>query len=188
MDNQVIKYVTCKGTQVGVIIDEADEAWFDQYIWTGSDNGFGIIYIHRRTRKSEGGKSRKVYLHRALTGAAEGELVDHVNRNPLDNRRSNLRIASRTVNNINRGKNKSWKGKPTSSAYKVVSWNKKIKMWQAYICRDRKITHLGYFTEEKDAAKAYDTAAFDLYGDCAYLNFTRLINHLGQLSCSVPAN
>ena len=174
MSEQVSKYVTYKGDQVEVIIDKEVEIWFDQYTWTGSDNGFGIIYIHRKTRKCEVEKPKKIYLHRALIDPAEGELVDHINRNPLDNRRSNLRIASRTVNNINRGKNKTWRGKPTSSRYKGVSWNKKVEMWQSYISLDRKITHLGYFTEEKDAARAYDEMAFSLYGDCAYLNFPPL--------------
>jgi HNH endonuclease/AP2 domain len=174
MRYQVSKYVTYKSAKVGVVLDREDEAWFDRYTWTAGDNGCGTIYVHRKTKKSEGGKSKRVYLHRALTGAAKGEVVDHINRNPLDNRRSNLRIASSSVNNINRGKNKTWRGKPTSSRYKGVSWNKKVEMWQSYICRDYKIIYLGYFTDEKDAARAYDEMAFELYGDCAYLNFPRL--------------
>jgi hypothetical protein len=132
MNDQVIKYITCKGTKAGVTIDKKDEAWFDQYTWTGSDNGCGIIYIHRKTRKHEGGNPRKVYLHRALLNPGPDELVDHINRNSLDNRRSNLRIASRTVNNINRGKNKTWRGRPTSSIYRGVSWNNKIEKWQGF--------------------------------------------------------
>ncbi len=172
MSDQVIRYVTCKGAKAEVTIDKQDATFFDQYTWTGSDNGNGIVYIHRRTRKSEG-KPRKIYLHRVLAGAVEGEIVDHINRNPLDNRKSNLRIASPTINNINRGKNKTWKGRPTSSVYKGVSWNQKMKMWQAYIwCNKR--THLGYFSEEGDAAGAYDIRAFELHGEYAYLNFPRL--------------
>ncbi len=173
MKNQVIRYVTCKGAKERVILDREDMPFFDRHTWTGSDNGNGIIYVHRKTRKSEGGKPRKIYLHRALMGALKGEFVDHINRNPLDNRKSNLRIASHTINNINRGKNKTWKGRPTSSTYKGVSWNQKMKMWQAYIwCNKR--THLGYFTEENDAARAYDAKVYELHGEYAYLNFPRL--------------
>ncbi len=173
MNDYVVRYVTCKGAKVGVIIDREVASLFDQYTWTASDNGNGIIYVHRKTKKGEGGKPKKIYLHRVLAGAVEGEIVDHINRNPLDNRRSNLRITSRTINNINRGKNKTWKGRPTSSVYRGVSWNKKMKMWQAYICCNSKRKHLGYFTEEKDAARAYDVRAYELHGEYAYLNFPR---------------
>ncbi len=175
MNDYVIRYVTCKGAKVGIIIDKQDAAFFDQYTWTGSDNGNGILYVHRRTKKSEGDKPRKVYLHRALMGAKKKEeTVDHINRDPFDNRKSNLRITSRTINNINRGKNKTWKGRPTSSVYRGVSWNKKMKTWQAYICCNSKRKHLGYFTEEKDAARAYDAKAYELHGEYAYQNFPRL--------------
>ncbi len=172
MSDRVIKYVTCKGEKIPTIIDEVDASFFKD-TWTGSDNGNGIIYVHRKTKKGEGGKPRKIYLHRALTGATEDEFVDHINRNPLDNRRSNLRIVSRSINNINRGKNKTWKGRPTSSAYRGVSWNKKMKMWQAYVWCNKSM-HLGYFTEEDDAARAYDVRVYELRGEYAYLNFPRL--------------
>jgi hypothetical protein len=174
MKDQVIRYVTCKGAKEGVILDKEDAIRIDQHTWTGSDNGNGITYVHRKTKKGEGGKPRKIYLHRVLAGAVEGEYVDHINRNPLDNRKSNLRIASRTINNINRGKNKTWKGRPTSSVYKGVSWNQKMKMWQAYICCNSKRKHLGYFTEERGAALAYDIRAYELHGEYAYQNFPRL--------------
>lgn len=170
MSDSVIRYVSCKGAKVEIIIDKQDAAFFDRYTWTGSDNGNGIIYLHRKTRKSEGDNPGTVYLHRALTGAVKNEIVDHINRDPMDNRKSNLRIVSRTINSINRGKNKTWKGRLTSSVYKGVSWNKKMKMWQSYVCSK----HLGYFTEEDDAARAYDVRAYELHGAYAYLNFPRL--------------
>ena len=174
MNSWTTKFVTYKGKKLGVIIDKAIEPWFDQYTWSASDNGCGTIYVYRRTRKYEGKKSRKIYLHRALLKAGPGEIVDHINRNSLDNRRANLRMASSQVNNINRGKNKTWKGRPTTSKYKGVSWDRKREMWNSYIrCNDKK-KHLGYFTVEKDAARAYDAMAYELYGDYAYLNFPRL--------------
>ncbi len=173
MNNLVIKYVTCKGEKIPTIIDKEYEFLFKD-TWTGSDNGNGIIYVHRKTKKGEGGKPKKIYLHRVLAGAVEGEIVDHINRNPLDNRRSNLRITSRTINNINRGKNKTWKGRPTSSAYRGVSWNKEMKMWQASFWFDSKQRHLGYFAEEEDAARAYDVRAYEVHGEYAYQNFPGL--------------
>lgn len=174
MNDSAIKSVTYKGKKIEVIIDKKDEFLFDQYTWTASDNGCGTVYVHRRTRKHEGGRPRKVYLHRVLTKAGSGQIVDHINRNSLDNRKSNLRIASSSINNINRGKNKSWRGKPTSSKYKGVSWSNKGEKWHSYIWCDDERVHLGYFTEERDAARAYDAMAHELYGEYAYLNFPRL--------------
>lgn len=171
MNDDIIRLVTYKGRKIEVKIDKADQELFDQHIWTASDSGCGTVYVHRRTRKHEGGRPRKVYLHRALTQAGPNEMVDHINRDPLDNRRSNLRIASSVVNNINRGKNRTWKGKPTSSKYKGVSWDNKREKWHSYIWFENQRKHLGYFDEEKDAARAYDAKAFELHGAYAYLNF-----------------
>ncbi len=174
MNNHAIRFVTYKGKKTEVIIDQEDRSWFDQYTWTASDNGCGTVYVHRRTRKHEGGKPRKIYLHRALIRAGSGQIVDHINRNSLDNRKANLRIASSAVNNINRGKNRTWRGRPTSSGYKGVSWSNKRKKWHSYIWFDNKRMHLGYFTEDKDAARAYDAMVYELHGEYAYLNFPRL--------------
>lgn len=174
MNSYANRLVTYKGKKIEVTIDQEDCSWFDQYTWTASENGCGTVYVHRRTRKREGGKPRKVYLHRALTRAGSGQIVDHINRNSLDNRKANLRIASSAVNNINRGKNKTWRGKATSSKYKGVSWDNKRKKWHSYIWRDYKKMPLGYFIEERDAARAYDTIAYELHGEYAYLNFPRL--------------
>ena len=171
MENCMSKYVTYKGKKIEIFIGKEDQAWFDQYKWSASDNGCGTVYVHRNTRRHEGGKTRKIYLHRALLNPAPGEIVDHINRNPLDNRKVNLRIASSTESNRNRGKNNTWKGKPTSSKYKGVSWDSRRMKWCSYIWSENRSTHIGYFTEEKNAARAYDAMAYALYGAYAYLNF-----------------
>lgn len=173
MEDYVIRYVTCKGAEVGVTIDKEDASLFDRYTWTGSDNGNGILYVHRRTRKSEGGKPRKIYLHTFLANPPTGKVVDHINGDTLDNQRSNLRAVTRGQNNMNRGANRTHRGKSTTSLYKGVSWDKRRNRWVSSIGHNYKRIYLGCFDLAEDAARAYDAKAKELYGEYAYQNFPR---------------
>lgn len=74
-------------------------------------------------------------------------VVDHINNNPLDNRAENLQIITNREN--------SSKEKKGSSKYPGVYWNKEKKKWRSVIRINRKLKHLGYFTKEEDASKAY---------------------------------
>lgn len=74
-------------------------------------------------------------------------VVDHINNNPLDNRAENLQIITNREN--------SSKEKKGSSKYTGVYWNKEKKKWRSVIRINRKSKHLGYFTKEEDASKAY---------------------------------
>jgi len=91
--------------------------------------------------------------------------IDHINGDGLDNRRSNLRFVTATQNQAN-----SLKRKIGKSKYKGVSFKKDKKKWVAYICPGGKYIHLGYFTEEKEAARAYNKAARKEYGEYCNLN------------------
>lgn len=100
-------------------------------------------------------------MHNLLTGWA---LVDHVNGDGLDNRRVNLRPATRSQNQGNRRKFLS-----TASQYKgVTPWAKDKARWIA-VCRRKKV--LGVFNSEAEAALAYDAAARQEFGEYAALNF-----------------
>lgn len=111
-------------------------------------------------------KNGKIELmHRVILDAKEGEVVDHINRDRLDNRRGNIRIADYTINAINRPPQPQ-----NTSGYKGVSWDKEKQKWHAYINKDRKRFHLGYFSDKESAAEAYNVAAMELYGDNCYLN------------------
>lgn len=103
---------------------------------------------------------RSIYMHREILQPGTS-LVDHVNGDGLDNRRTNLRACSRAENNRHR---RSAEG--SSSRFVGVVWNRRLRKWTAQI-RGR---HLGVFKVEEEAARAYDAAARRAYGDFASVN------------------
>ena len=82
----------------------------------------------------------------------------------------NLRIVNQSQNGMNRKLNKTYNNKLTTSKYKGVTWHKKTNKWQSQIVINGKVKHLGIFTNEIDAAKTYNKAAIELYGEYANLN------------------
>lgn len=113
--------------------------------------------------------NRTIQLHRTIGDrmGIVGE-VDHINRNPLDNRRSNLRQASRRDNARNRGV-----ARCAASGYKGVSWNRGMGRWQASIKDGPRNRHLGYYSSALSAAIAYDIAAIKSFGEFAATNYPR---------------
>ena len=85
----------------------------------------------------------------------------------LNNQKANLRICTRSQNKMN---GKSYKN--SSSKYKGIWWVKKNKKWRVRIRLNNKTIHLGYFKDETEAAKAYDSKAKELFGEFARLNFS----------------
>ena len=92
--------------------------------------------------------------------------VDHKDRNSLNNHFSNLRWCTRKENDQNRSKRKN-----TSSVYKGVCFDKKANKWRAQIRHNGHQIHLGYFSDESDAGRAYDRKAKELFKEFAHLNF-----------------
>lgn len=107
---------------------------------------------------------RTVRLHRELLKAPLGELVDHINGNPLDNRRENLRLTDATGNSRNkRVQRRSYTG------FKGVH-SHKLGQWRATIVADGKKHDLGVFKSPVEAALAYDAAAIEMHGPFAKTN------------------
>ena len=99
------------------------------------------------------------------------KFLDHIDGNPSNNDINNLREATSRENNRNAKKRKSVNGKPTSSKYKGVYWDKRDKKWRVQIMSNGKRKSLGYFDSEIESAKTYDRAALEVHGEFAKLNF-----------------
>ena len=116
---------------------------------------------------SENGRRKSYRMHREVAHTPEGLECDHINGNSLDNRKANLRSATRQQNCWN-----SRKRRPKSlSKYKGVSYNIKGRPWKAQLIVDGKRIYLGCFDDQKQAAREYDKAARKYHGDFAALNF-----------------
>lgn len=109
-------------------------------------------------------KRKRVAMHRLILSASDGDVVDHINGDGLDNRRSNLRIVTIQQNAFNQ------KHHGGSSRHKGVSYRADSGTWRAYITKDGKRRYLGTFASEEDAARAYNNEAERLFGEHAKLN------------------
>lgn len=147
------------------IVDDEDYALLSKYKWTYNPSGTGYAYT---TKRQNGNKIQHILMHRFLMKPEKGKIVDHKNGNGLDNRRENLRVCSQTENHRNQ-RPQVKEGK--YSKYKGVSWDKHRRKWITYITLPyRKFKCLGRYENEVDAAKAYNKAAINFFGEFARLN------------------
>ena len=150
----------------GAIVDDEDFEELSKHRWYCDSRGYAVRKLAR-----DGGRQKALYVHIAILGNTEGLEIDHINGNPLDNRRENLRHVTHQQNIHNR------KPVGASSQYKGVCWYKRDCRWLARIVLDGKRTHLGYYKLEMDAARAYNEAARVMFGEYARLNVMPIFNN-----------
>ena len=145
------------------LVDAADFERLSSYTWRLSKlTRRSTQYVVRDVRV--GKTTVKFLLHRDVLGVAKGIQVDHINRDGLDNRRSNLRAATGHQNQGNRAVRFD-----SATQYKGVTWDADRARWKAVI-RGRRI---GRFASKEDAARAYNDAALKEFGEFALLNVIR---------------
>ncbi|MCX5632221.1 MAG: AP2 domain-containing protein [Phycisphaerae bacterium] len=145
------------------IVDPENFDYLNQFKWQATKGKY-TFYACRMITVN--GRPRHCSMHRVIMDAPDGMVVDHKNRDGLDNRKANLRIATLAQNNYN-----SLKGFfEGSSKYRGVSFDKKTNKWRATIYFENKRIHLGMFETEKEAAEAYDRAAGKYHGEFALRN------------------
>lgn len=149
-----------------VLVDDDDYETLMQFKWVYKKPG------HRRTAYAVRGKivgyeAGKKYttiaMHRVIMRSPIGYEIDHINGNGLDNRKENLRIATRAQNQQNRNILRH-----NTSGYKGVS--KDRETWRAQIRVNNTIMRLGRFRDKISAAIAYNEAAKKYHGEFARLN------------------
>lgn len=136
-------------------VDAADFEWLSQ--WTWSMRGGYAVRMQKRT---------PVYMHRAIMKPPKGMIVDHKNRNKLDNTRDNLRNATHRQNAGNRSKKRG-----TYSRFAGVGYNKEYGKCFAQVYYNGERFFLGYHGDESEAARAHDYKAVELLGEFARVNF-----------------
>lgn len=144
--------------------------------WNGELNSSSrkdklVGYLNSQKYRIIGSAKHNIKAHQLRWFMEYGILpkeIDHIDRNPDNNRIENLRQATRSQNTINIPPS----GKGTSK-YKGVSKNPKDGFFYARSHKNKKDKHIGIFKCEKDAAKAYDDYVIKEYGEFAYLNFPR---------------
>ena len=140
------------------IVDAEDAAFVAQHKWRGS--GKGNNYPAGRVH------GKDVKLHRVLAGVTDPcVMVDHRDRNPLNARRSNLRIATSRQNAVNHSH------KPGASGLNGV--RQRGKTWTAFCHLNNKQFHCGTYSTAKDAATARDAVMRAIHGDFAATNERR---------------
>lgn len=133
-----------------------------QALWAERSKTFYAVHNSWNMVKQ---KHELFIMHRVILNAPEGIEVDHRDKNGLNNLISNIRLATTSQNQCNRGK-----ASNNKSGFKGVSWEKKARKWRAEIAINGKNFSLGNFNRKSHAILAYNEAALRLHGEFAYQN------------------
>jgi hypothetical protein len=141
------------------IVDDEDFDLMSRYVWqaAASGSGSGLVYAVTKLR-----------MHRLVVNAPPGFMVDHINGDSLDNRKSNLRICTNAENQQNTP------GRGGSSRYKGVSFNTKRQKWYGTFLYNGEYFYCGAFDNEEDCARAVDKKRREVCGNFASLNLWHL--------------
>jgi hypothetical protein len=126
-----------------------------QYKWMINYHGYAVGRVNGIMKQ----------MHRVILNAPKDMIIDHINRNTLDNRKNNLRICNKSQNAMN-----SKIPSDNTSGAKGVYWNKRYSKWEVRICLKGHNKFLGYFEDKQDAIEARRKAELKYFGEYSALN------------------
>ena len=147
------------------IVDDEDYEKLNQFKWYHHTSGYAV-----RSSSRIGGKQRGIKMHRQINNTPYGFDTDRINRNKLDNRRSNLRTCTRSQNKMNMPAQNNNK-----LGVKGVCRSKRANTFTAQISIEGQIKYLGSYKTIKEAAIVYNKEAIKLFGKFALLNNISII-------------
>ncbi len=154
-----MKEIISSNSKISILVDDEDYEWLNNFgCWWTCKKGYAQL------RKN----TKIIYMHRLIILKYHKEItniIDHINRNPLDNRKCNLRFATKAENSYNRDNYMS-----ATSIFKGVTFRKCDKLWEAKIRHNGSYYYLGRHKTERNAAIAYNIKAKELFGEFAKLN------------------
>lgn len=160
------------------IVDATDYEWLSKrrcYAVEKSGRWYAAV-VQYRGKHLQHQPTQSIGMHRLILNAPPGFQVDHINGDGLDNRRSNLRLATYSQNQANRHT----RIFTNTSGYRGVSFKKQDRRWRAQITVEGRYQHLGYFNTPEEAARAYDRAFYEAFGEYATLNFPAELDRPGD--------
>lgn len=132
----------------GYALVDASDSWLDKHNWSLASTGYAQTNINGQV----------TLMHSILVDRPKGKDIDHININPLDNRKSNLRVVSHAENmyNLPIASN-------NTSGARGISLDKRRNKWYAQIQKDSKHIFLGYFDSIEEAKEARQSAERKLF-------------------------
>lgn len=162
-----MKTITLKtGENVLVDDDFVLEEGFSLSVLVQKKKHFITKYIV--AQRCRNGKKEFAYLHRLVMNAKKGQIVDHIDGDSFDNRKSQLRFCTHSENIANQRRHKKqFINAPFKGVYKYKN------KYKAQINYKGKTYYLGFYEIAKEAARRYDQEALKLFGEFATLNFSQ---------------
>jgi len=139
------------------IVDAADFDWLNQWVWGANKSPHGWFYATRRIWRGAGKKQTIIQMHNLILGIARGG--DHESGNTLDNRRLNLRKASKRQQAINQQVRSD-----NTSGVTGVSYDKRKGKWRAYVSVRKRPRSMGYYDTRDEAIAARRRGEVKYYG------------------------